>query len=122
MLVETLTGWSSLLHQPPAAITPACCRSATFLQPENGSASSVWVGTNSDIPYMSVLDESGANTGMQKGLIRHSNIATTMNNCSRAAIRAMQEANSKIVQMVLPKTNHLCLVWGFVGLSFEGSP
>ncbi len=52
--------------------------------------------------YRGLLDESGANAGMQKGLMRHANISTTMNTYGRAAIKAKQEANSKVVRMILP--------------------
>jgi hypothetical protein len=34
---------------------------------------------------------------MQKGLVRHANISNTMNPYGRAAIKAKQEANSKVV-------------------------
>jgi integrase len=57
--------------------------------------------------YRGLLDETGANAGMQKGLMRHANISTTMNVYGRAAMKAKQEANSKVVQMVLPK-KELC--------------
>jgi len=40
---------------------------------------------------------------MQKGLMRHANISTTMNTYGRAAIKAKQEANTKVVQMILPR-------------------
>jgi integrase len=40
---------------------------------------------------------------MQQGLMRHANISTTMNVYGRAAIKAKQEANSKVVQMLLPR-------------------
>jgi integrase len=53
--------------------------------------------------YRGLLDETGANAGMQQGLMRHANISTTMNVYGRAAIKAKQEANSKVVQMVLPR-------------------
>jgi len=56
--------------------------------------------------YRGLLDETGANAGMQKGLMRHANISTTMNVYGRAAIKAKKEANSKVVQMVLPKTRN----------------
>jgi integrase len=55
--------------------------------------------------YRGLLDETGANAGMQKGLMRHANISTTMNTYGRAAIKAKQEANSKVVQMILPNEN-----------------
>ncbi len=53
--------------------------------------------------YHGLLDETGANAGMQKGLMRHANISTTMNVYGRAAMKAKQKANSKVVQMVLPR-------------------
>ena len=53
--------------------------------------------------YRGLLDETGANAGMQKGLMRHANISTTMNTYGRAAIKAKQEANSKVVQLILPR-------------------
>jgi len=53
--------------------------------------------------YRSLLDETGATAGMQKGLMRHANISTTMNTYGRAAIKAKQVANSKVVQMILPR-------------------
>ena len=57
--------------------------------------------------YRGLLDEAGANAGMQKSLMRHANISTTMNVYGRAAMKAKQEANSKVVQMILPK-KELC--------------
>lgn len=53
--------------------------------------------------YRGLLDETGANAGMQKGLMRHANISTTMNTYGRASIHAKQVANSKVVQMILPR-------------------
>ena len=53
--------------------------------------------------YRGLLDETGANVGMQKGLMRHANISTTMNTYGRTAIKAKQVANSKVVQMILPR-------------------
>ena len=53
--------------------------------------------------YRGLLDETGANAGMQKGLMRHANISTTMNTYGRAAIKAKQDANSKVVEMFLPR-------------------
>ncbi len=44
---------------------------------------------------------------MQKGLIRHANISTTMNTYGRATIKAKQQANSELAQMILPR-NALC--------------
>ena len=54
-----------------------------------------------------LLDETGASAGMQKGLMRHANISTTINTYGRAAIKAKQEANSKVMQRMLPKAS-LC--------------
>jgi predicted DNA-binding protein (UPF0251 family) len=34
-------------------------------------------------------------------LVRHSNVATTMNVHSKASLRAKQQANSKVVQMLI---------------------
>lgn len=51
--------------------------------------------------YRSLLDETGAPIGVQQKLMRHSNVATTMNVYGNATIRAKQEANSKVVQMVM---------------------
>jgi integrase len=56
--------------------------------------------------YRGLLDETGTNAGMQKGLMRHANISTTMNTYGRAAIKAKQRANSKVVKMVLHKTSN----------------
>jgi hypothetical protein len=49
------------------------------------------------------LDETGTNAGMQKGLMRHANMSTTMNTYGRAAIEAKQEALIKMMQMTLPR-------------------
>ncbi|HUY80344.1 MAG TPA: hypothetical protein VMU92_01325 [Acidobacteriaceae bacterium] len=49
----------------------------------------------------SLLDETGAPVGMQQRLMRQSNVATTMNVCGEATLRAMQKANSKVIQMVI---------------------
>ena len=53
--------------------------------------------------YRGLLDEAGANAGMQKSLMRHANISTTMNTYGSTAIKAKQDANSKVVQMILPR-------------------
>jgi integrase len=55
--------------------------------------------------YRGLLAETGANVGMQKGVMRHANVSTTMNTYGRAAIKAKQEANAKVVQMILPKAS-----------------
>ena len=53
--------------------------------------------------YRSLLDETGAPVGVQQKLMRHSNVATTMNGYGDASLRAKQQANSKVVQMVIAK-------------------
>jgi integrase len=53
--------------------------------------------------YRSLLDETGAPIGVQQKLMRHSNVATTMNVYGNASLRAKQTANSKVVQMVMPQ-------------------
>ena len=78
--------------------------------------------------YRSLLDESSAPIGVQQKLMRHSNVATTMNVYGKANLRAKQQANSKVVQMVLaqerPKLSHkqkqVNRMWGFVGLDDSG--
>jgi integrase len=40
---------------------------------------------------------------VQQKLMRHSNVATTMNVYGNASLRAKQHANSKVVQMVMPQ-------------------
>ena len=56
--------------------------------------------------YRSFLDETGAPIGVQQKLMRHSNVATTMNVYGNASLRAKQRANSKVVQMVMPQQKH----------------
>ena len=53
--------------------------------------------------YRSFLDETGAPIGVQQKLMRHSNVATTMNVYGNASLRAKQQANSKVVQMVIAR-------------------
>jgi len=53
--------------------------------------------------YRGMLDDTGANTGTQQGLMRHANVSTTMNVYGRSSMKVKKEANSKVVQMVLPK-------------------
>ena len=57
--------------------------------------------------YRGLLDDTGANTGTQQGLMRHANVATTMNIYGRSSMKAKQDANSKVVQMILPR-KELC--------------
>jgi integrase len=53
--------------------------------------------------YRSLLDETGAPVGVQQKLMRHANVATTMDIYGSAGRKAKQAANSKVVQMVLPR-------------------
>jgi integrase len=53
--------------------------------------------------YRGMLDDTGANTGTQQGLMRHASVSTTMNVYGRASLKAKSEANSKVVQMILPR-------------------
>jgi integrase len=49
------------------------------------------------------LDETVASPGVQKSLMRHANISTTMNTYGRTSMKAKQEANRKLVEMILPR-------------------
>jgi integrase len=51
--------------------------------------------------YRSLLDETGAPIGVQQKLMRHANVSTTMNVYGNSTLKAKQEANSKVVQMVM---------------------
>ena len=53
--------------------------------------------------YRSLLDETGAPVGVQQKLMRHSNVATTMDRYGSATLKSKQKANSKVVQMVIPQ-------------------
>jgi len=48
-----------------------------------------------------LLDEAGAPIGVQQKLMRHSNVATTMNVYGNSTLRAKQDANSKVVKMLI---------------------
>jgi len=51
--------------------------------------------------YRSWLDATGAPIGVQQKLMRHAQVATTMNVYGNALMESKREANSKIVQLVL---------------------
>lgn len=51
--------------------------------------------------YRSLLEDTGAPIGVQQRLMRHSNVSTTMNVYGNATLRAKQNANSKVVEMVM---------------------
>jgi integrase len=57
--------------------------------------------------YRSLLDETGAPIGVQQKLMRHANVSTTMNVYGNATLRAKQQANSKVVQMVMRQESAL---------------
>lgn len=50
--------------------------------------------------YRSLLDETGAPVGVQQKLMRHADIATTMNRYGNAQMEAKRKANSKVVEML----------------------
>ena len=51
--------------------------------------------------YRSLLDASGAPIGVQQKLMRHAQVATTMDVYGTALMESKREANSKVVRMVL---------------------
>jgi len=51
--------------------------------------------------YRAHLDEMGAPIGVQQKLMRHCNVATTMNVYGNASSKAKLDANSKVVQMAI---------------------
>jgi integrase len=53
--------------------------------------------------YRGLLDETGAPIGVQQKLMRHSNVSTTMNVYGSSSLKAKQQANSKVVEMVMTK-------------------
>lgn len=59
--------------------------------------------------YRSLLDETGAPIGVQQKLMRHANVSTTLNVYGNATLRAKQEANSKVVQMVMKHEQPLAI-------------
>jgi integrase len=52
--------------------------------------------------YRSLLDDAGAPVGVQQKLMRHAQVATTMNTYGNAQMNSKRTANSKVVQMILP--------------------
>jgi integrase len=59
--------------------------------------------------YRSLLDETGAPVGVQQKLMRHSNVATTMNVYGNSTLQAKKEANSKVVQMLMTQETPLAV-------------
>src|SRR5437660_12670836 len=53
--------------------------------------------------YRAWLDETGAPLGVQQKLMRHANIATTMNVYGGAFMEAKRKANTSVVKRLLPQ-------------------
>jgi integrase len=53
--------------------------------------------------YSTLLRSLQVDLKVQQELLRHSDIRTTMNIYTQAVPEAMREANSRVVEMVLPK-------------------
>jgi len=63
-----------------------------------------WIGWHTfRHSYRSWLDESGAPMTVQKELMRHASIQTTMNVYGTAMSESKREAHSKVVQMLIPQ-------------------
>jgi integrase len=54
--------------------------------------------------YRAILGETDARIGVQQKLMRHAQISTTMNTYGNASTSAKRKANSKVVEMVLPRS------------------
>jgi integrase len=112
-LAEILLEWKAVQNRStglvfPSPLTGGCYHSGMLqklhLKPAGERIGIKSLGWHSfRHSYRGMLDEAGTPVGMQKGLMRHANISTTVNTYGRAAIKAKQEANSKVVQMVLKK-------------------
>jgi integrase len=61
--------------------------------------------------YRSWLDETGAPLSVQKELMRHASIQTTMNIYGKAMTDRKRQAHSKVVEMVLAQPSQLA--WRF---------
>ncbi len=57
--------------------------------------------------YRSFLDDAGAPVGVQQKLMRHAQVATTMNTYGNAQMKSKRAANTKVVEMVLPSREGL---------------
>lgn len=57
--------------------------------------------------YRSFLDDAGAPVGVQQKLMRHAQVATTMNTYGNAQMQSKRTANTKVVEMVLPSKERL---------------
>ena len=65
------------------------------------STSSSDIGWHTFHTYRSWLDPVGISMGVQQKLMRHAQIATTMDVYGDAMMESKRAANSKVVQMVL---------------------
>ncbi len=75
-----------------------------ILKPKGESVGIVGLGWHTfRHTYRSLLDETGAPIGVQQKLMRHANVSTTMNVYGNSTLRAKKQANSKVVQMVMPQ-------------------
>jgi len=75
-----------------------------ILKPKGESVGIVGLGWHTfRHTYRSLLDETGAPIGVQQKLVRHANVSTTMNVYGNSTLRAKKQANSKVVQMVMPQ-------------------
>ena len=72
--------------------------------------------------YRAWLDETGAPLGVQQRLMRHANIATTMNVYGGASMEAKRKFNTSVVQRVLlqdhPK-QQMAVSWTASVLAFQ---
>jgi len=87
-------------------VTGGCCHAAMIqrqiLKPKGESIGVSGLGWHTfRHTYRSLLDETGAPFGVRQKLLRHSNVATTMNVYGNATLRAKQPANSKVARMVM---------------------
>jgi len=57
--------------------------------------------------YRSFLDVAGAPVGVQQRLMRHAQVATTMNTYGNAQMESKRTANTKVVEMILPPARKL---------------
>jgi integrase len=62
--------------------------------------------------YRSWLDETGAPIKVQQELMRHANVQTTMNVYGKAADKGKRQANSNVVEMIMPSRKPLVGVNG----------
>jgi integrase len=71
--------------------------------------------------YASWLDDTGAPLRVQQELMRHADVTTTMNVYGRAMGETKREANSKVVDLVIPATNTQAASMGASGSLNQGN-